>query len=54
MFYPETVVCNEIRWEYGLPKWKALRLIDIYKANGQYELLCHLIETRKAVPKERC
>lgn len=54
MLYDETVVCNEIRWEYGLPKWKALRLIDRYKQSGEYGTLCRLIQTRHSISKEEC
>lgn len=47
MLYPESTVCNEIRWEYGYSKKKTLQIIEAYKALGGYELLCRLIETRK-------
>lgn len=49
MLYPENVICNEIRWEYGLPKYKAMDLIDQYKFRGEYGLLCRLIENRKSL-----
>lgn len=47
MLYPESVVCNEIRWEYGYSKRTALALIQRYKAEGRYGVLCRLIEMRK-------
>lgn len=48
MLYPENVVCNEIRWEYGYTKKRALELIARYKAEGRYGVLCLLIESRKS------
>lgn len=52
MLYPESVVCNELRWEYGIPKWKAVALIEKYKARGEYAVLCRLIEKRNAIVRE--
>ena len=54
MLYPESAVCDELRWEYGIPKWKALRLIQRYKDAGKYEQLCRLIEHRKSISREEC
>lgn len=50
MLYSESTVCNEIRWEYGYTKTKALEIINEYKARGRYELLCRLIECRRCKP----
>lgn len=52
MLYPESVVCNELRWEYGLPKWKALALIQKYKSQDEYAVLCRLIEIRNSILRE--
>lgn len=49
MLYPEATIYNEIRWEYGWPKQKILNLIETYKEQGRYELLCRLIEKRKSI-----
>lgn len=46
MVYPEKVVFNEIKWEYGYPDWTILRLIARYKAKGEYKALCKMIESR--------
>lgn len=54
MLYPESVICNELRWEYGIPKWRALRVIERYKMKGEYERLCHLIERRKSISRKEC
>lgn len=50
MLYPEETVCNEIRWEYGYSKKEALQLIQRYKDEGRYGVLCRLIELRKCRP----
>lgn len=54
MLYSEETLCKEIQWEYSLPKWKILRLIDNYKARGEYELLCRSIEQRNTNIKKEC
>lgn len=50
MHYPESVICNEIRWEYGYSKKRALELIEQYKSEGRYGVLCRLIERRNSKP----
>lgn len=52
MLYPESVVCAELRWEYGLPKWRALELIQKYKARNEYAVLCRLVEVRNSILRE--
>lgn len=52
MLYPEKIVCNELKWEYGLSKWGALLIINHYKQIGQYPKLCQLIEKRGAMRRE--
>lgn len=47
MLYPETVVCQELQWEYNYTEEQALALIENYKAEGRYSVLCRLIEIRK-------
>lgn len=49
MLYTEDTVCNELRWEYGYTKKKALEIIDGYKSKGMYGLLCRLIEYRRSI-----
>lgn len=54
MLYPETTVCNELRWEYGYSKKRALAIIAKYREAGQYEQLCRLIEHRKVKGASVC
>lgn len=54
MVYSESVVCNELRWEYGFPKWWVIRLIEKHKAQGTYKDLCRRIELRKSITREEC
>lgn len=54
MVYSESVVYNELRWEYGFPKWWVMQLIEKHKAQGTYEDLCRRIELRKSITREEC
>lgn len=47
MIYPESIVLNELMWEYDYTEKQAQALIDRYKLNNDYELLCDLIEHKQ-------
>lgn len=47
---PESVMINEIMWEYNCTKEKAVQLINKYKHKGKYKELCEIVKFKRCAP----